>query len=123
MNDLHAMPLNDEVAVRPLVGGGGRKWSYLAGVLLLFLLYWWAGMPVWKEGDVRVYGKNGQYTLMVRRDGYSMDLLDEQIVQRSDERWLVVRQWRDNVSRFYVLKKPLGILSPFDFEKPLSQEG
>ncbi|HEY1080800.1 MAG TPA: hypothetical protein VGE29_00975 [Prosthecobacter sp.] len=80
-------------------------------------------MPVWKEGDVRVYGKNGQYTLMVRRGGYSMDVLDEQIVQiGSDERWLVVRQWRDNVSRFYVLKKPLGILSPFDFEKPLSQE-
>lgn len=46
MNDLHAMPLNDEVAMRPLVGGGGRKWSYLAGVVLLFLLYWWAGMPV-----------------------------------------------------------------------------
>lgn len=97
---------------------------FLAGALLFLLLYLWLSSPAWSDGAVRVYGENGEYTLMVRGDGYSMELLDAQVVEAgSDARWLVVRQWRDDTNYFYAIKKPWGVLSHFDFEHPLSKEG
>lgn len=112
--------------VPPSPVAASKKWGccswrmLVAGFLLFLFLDWWTRRTLWEDGDFKVYGKG---VLVSSDDWGNKRVLDEQIVAMgSNDRYLVIQQWRDGTLHFYILDKKSFSLVEISAGVPYTKE-